>query len=299
MKPEIVFNDGSKGLPLAVFAHGMGMNAKAWSNPAEARILGGKYPLKALFDNDDFGLETLLHDLRRLGLPILSWTQQRPAGPIQFAVEELQALLRQYQAYAEDGIILVCHSRGGLIARKYLECDDRRIKALVTLGTPHHGTSMAKLARYLSPALFLLDRLLEGVSKKDIESALQKMVRFLLSSGLKEMLPGSGFYSSLRDSKQKNVKYVSIGGTNPDLLKAISISIPELLVKLVPAAMIPAEMREGLGDGLVTAASATLPFADAHADFHVNHATLLVDPRGRRYIIDQLFNSVLSKNRSQ
>ncbi|EGF32691.1 putative lipase transmembrane protein [Oxalobacteraceae bacterium IMCC9480] len=44
-----------------------------------------------------------------------------------------------------DQVILVAHSMGGLISRAYLRehgCD--RIAAVITLGTPHHGTALAR-----------------------------------------------------------------------------------------------------------------------------------------------------------
>jgi pimeloyl-ACP methyl ester carboxylesterase len=42
---------------------------------------------------------------------------------------------------------LVGHSKGGLIARRYVQHygGDKRVKSLITLGTPHHGTQTAWL----------------------------------------------------------------------------------------------------------------------------------------------------------
>lgn len=47
-----------------------------------------------------------------------------------------------------DGVDLVGHSLGGLIARYYAQClgGDLRVRNVVTLGTPHEGTSVAPLA---------------------------------------------------------------------------------------------------------------------------------------------------------
>ncbi|MHB9759315.1 esterase/lipase family protein [Streptomyces sp. BYX5S] len=47
-----------------------------------------------------------------------------------------------------DRVDIVGHSLGGLIARYYVQCldGDRRVRTLVTLGTPHGGTSVAPLA---------------------------------------------------------------------------------------------------------------------------------------------------------
>jgi triacylglycerol lipase len=44
-----------------------------------------------------------------------------------------------------EQVILVAHSMGGLISRAYLrDHGSRRIAAVITLGTPHHGTAMAQ-----------------------------------------------------------------------------------------------------------------------------------------------------------
>ena len=44
-----------------------------------------------------------------------------------------------------DQVILVAHSMGGLISRAWLsEHGNNRIAAIITLGTPHHGTALAR-----------------------------------------------------------------------------------------------------------------------------------------------------------
>ncbi|MBI4698568.1 MAG: hypothetical protein HY758_06560, partial [Nitrospirae bacterium] len=243
-----------------------------------------KYPLSVLlgFNSE---LKTAFGDLKNLGYPVLSWTQSRPAGPMHAAVTELQALIKEYRLYAGDGMILICHSRGGLIARKYMEKNSGMIRGLITLATPHHGTSMAKWVVYLSPLSMALNKILNGFNKKDVDSALQRILGFLSGNGLKELLPGSKFLEGLKDRKQEGTKYVSIGGTSPDLLKAIAVSLPAIISRVMPHRLIPEEMKEGSGDGLVSAASAVLPFGDEHKDFHVNHASILFDREVREYIL--------------
>lgn len=283
MKLEMIFHKGEDRRPLAVFIHGMGMNMKAWCNPSEAKILGGKYPLRVLLYGDN-ELVTSFEDLREQGFSLLSWTQSRPVGPMHIAVEELASLIRDHPAYTGNGIIFICHSRGGLIARKYLEHHPGVARGLITLATPHHGTSMARWPAYASPLTTLLYQLVKGFSKSEIDSVFQRILGFLSSSGLRELLPESKFYAELKDVKQEGVSYISIGGTNPDLLRPVLPSVPELLSKVVPERIIPGEMREGFGDGLVTAASSRLPYADEHRDFPVNHASILFDRSVREFI---------------
>ncbi len=279
---EILFHKGRKERPLVVFVHGMGMNLKAWSDPSQATILAGKYPLRVLFEGPDEEFVTSFHDLKDLAYTVLSWTQSRPAGPIMIAVREL---LSEYDRYAAEGIIFVCHSRGGLIVRKYLEDAAVPLRGLITLSTPHHGTSLAQWAKNVSPLTSALVKLL-NFRKKDIDSALGRVLGFLGSTGLRELLPGSRFYAGLKDRRRQGARYLSIGGTNPNILRAMSISLPELISRIIPEKMIPEEMRDGFGDGLVSAASSVLTYADEHLNFSVNHGSILFDKEVRNHIVE-------------
>lgn len=285
MSIEVRFQEGRKNMPLVVFIHGMGMNADVWSNPAEARILGGKYPLRVLLYGVDAGMKTSYADLMDLGFTVLAWSQSRPAGPIKTAVAELSEVINEYRKHSEAGLILIGHSRGGLIARKYLENKDGAVKGLITIATPHHGSAMSKLAVYVSPLAIALNQLLGASRKKDVRSALQRVLAFLSSEGLRELLPDSEFYSGLRDEKQKDTFYLSIGGTNPNLFRIKSFAVPELIKKAVPYGLLPEEVREGQGDGLVSVSSSVLPYADEHRNFDDNHASILFDRNVRDYIV--------------
>jgi pimeloyl-ACP methyl ester carboxylesterase len=280
---EILFRRGKRKDPLIVFIHGMGMNVKAWSEPSKALILGGKYPLPVLA-GPEAEIATSFQDLESLGYPLLSWTQSRPVGPIMVAVRELKELILRHEEYAARGTLFICHSRGGLVARKYLEAPDVPVRGLITLATPHHGTSMARWAAIISPLASAVSQLLEAATK-DSDSAFRRVLGFLGSTGLRELLPGARFYSELKDTKMEGVRYISVGGTNPDLLKAVSLSLPELIGKAIPARMIPEEMREGMGDGLVSAASSVLPYAAEHVNAHVNHGSILFDKEVRKLVL--------------
>jgi len=144
---------------------------------------------------------------------------------------------------------------------------------------------MAKWAAVLSPVTSALNKILNGFDKKEVYSATHQVLGFLSSKALRELLPDSGFFSELKDVKRKGMKYLSMGGTNPDLLRAVSVSFPDLISRLVPGNFLPPEMREGQGDGLVSTASAVLPYAEDHKDFHLNHAAILFSEEVRKYIL--------------
>lgn len=49
-------------------------------------------------------------------------------------------------ASGSDRVILVAHSMGGLVCRAYLRSmGARRVAGMITLGSPHHGTALARL----------------------------------------------------------------------------------------------------------------------------------------------------------
>lgn len=82
-----------------------------------------------------------------------------PLGSVAEHAEELSERIQQ--AHPDGAVCIVAHSLGGLIARYYAQVLGGRVDALVTLGTPHHGTSAAKgwpmrLARELAPDSKLL-----------------------------------------------------------------------------------------------------------------------------------------------
>jgi triacylglycerol lipase len=69
--------------------------------------------------------------------------QLPPAGSVAERAEALACLLRQHRASA---FMLIGHSMGGLDARflcAHLD-PDRRVKAVVTVGTPHRGSAIAE-----------------------------------------------------------------------------------------------------------------------------------------------------------
>ena len=288
MKIDPFLCPGRPGKPLAVFVHGMGMDASIWSSPTDARVLAGRYPVTILLRDHDLEMRTAFMDLRDLGYPVLTWSQSRPVGPIGIAVEELCEVISRHSPSASSGILLICHSRGGLIARKYLETPDRRVQFLATLSTPHRGTTLARWATYVSPLASFLDRCIEKAVRREARTALLRILGFLGSDGLKELLPGSSFYGGLHDSPQAGARYVSVGGTSPDLLRLNGRTLPEVMARFIPKQGLPPEMREGEGDGLVSRASSVMPFADRHHDFPVNHASILFDPVVRQTLLAEL-----------
>lgn len=99
-----------------------------------------------------------------------------------------EKLERVCDRYGLERFHVVGHSKGGLIARHYVQHfgGDRRVRSLITLGTPHHGTPTALLG-------------------------LGFVAGGLVSRSPIEMLPGSPLLKSLkRDVFPSHIPLVSI-----------------------------------------------------------------------------------------
>jgi pimeloyl-ACP methyl ester carboxylesterase len=69
------------------------------------------------------------------------------AGIDDHAVAVARAVEALCSATGCGQVIIVAHSMGGLVARAYLRaCGSARVARVITLGTPHHGTRLARFA---------------------------------------------------------------------------------------------------------------------------------------------------------
>lgn len=309
MSLDITSQRGSKDKPACIFIHGLGMDEATWTDPPRARILGGLFPMTVMLRGYE-EMKTLYHELGNLGFSVFTWSQQRPVGPAGAAVEELREVVQFARRVGHTGIILIGHSRGGLIARKFMEetpahgigpseaggkkgsglRGNPSVKALVTLATPHYGSTMARWAVFFSPVASYLKPLISDEDRGTLARSVKRSLRFLESTGVRELLPDSPFLRSLKDSPAPQGTYcLSAGGTSPSLIRVAGLfSIPDSLSRLLPTRMLPEEMTEGKGDGLVSLESSVLPYGDEHLEFHVNHPGILVDPAARNAILKRI-----------
>jgi len=282
MKLDIASYHGSIDKPAIVFIHGLGMDKNIWVNPSESRILGGMFPLKILLDKKNTvknveKIQTLFDDLRQRDYSVITWSQKRPAGPINSAVKELHEIIIEARKMTNAGIILIGHSRGGLIARKFLFKQDKSIKGLITISAPHKGSSVAKVAKYISPLVSLLHPFIPAGNKGGPAFAIKRIFEFFKSTSLRELLPDSNFFKSIKDGPLNGVHYASVGGTKPTLFNLYNMSFPDIFKKVIPDNLYPEEMKMGKGDGLVSAESSKIPWSHEHYNFAFNHAEILFD----------------------
>jgi pimeloyl-ACP methyl ester carboxylesterase len=292
MKLDIVSHQGHSDNPAVVFIHGLGMDKNIWIKPSAARVLGGLFPLSSLLskrtsENPTGHIQTVFDDLRAKGYSVITWSQKQPAGTINSVTKELHEIVSVAHEMTKSGIILIGHSRGGLIARKYLMRQDRAIKGLITIAAPHKGSSVARISRYLSPLTAMLNPFVPKGQEGTVSFAIRRIFEFLKSRALKELLPESSFFKSFDDRPLDWVYYASLGGTNPTLFSIYNVSFPDIFEKVMPENIYPEEMKKGKGDGLVSGESSEIPWAQEHHNFELNHAQILFD-EGVRELLAKL-----------
>ena len=311
MTPHLKLYSGIPGSPVIILIHGLGMNNYFWVDPEKCFVLGGLAPLTIFLADAAGKLEntisfgTIEHDMQGLwnrlqeaGFSLASWTQSQPLGPIQVAIDELETVMYTVRnKWPDKKIYLVGHSRGGLIARKFLlEEKGPDIKGLITICSPHSGTGMAKFVRYLKPTGAFWEKIIPHQSKASLAKALGRLAEFLQSPAIEELAPESAFLVSLKKSLPKQVRKLSFGGTSPALFqlflqlpanKRKVIKFPDMLARAIPSVHLPRELTPGLGDALVTAESAKLP-GSTHYNFPNNHVKSAYDKQVQKIIIEFL-----------
>lgn len=88
--------------------------------------------------------------MRKLGMPYVSVNLEPVFGSIDAYVTHIERAVQRAEALRCGKPVLVCHSMGGLAARAWLVArpDHRsRIGAVITIGSPHHGTWLARWSR--------------------------------------------------------------------------------------------------------------------------------------------------------
>jgi pimeloyl-ACP methyl ester carboxylesterase len=314
MQLDLEIRNGRSDLPAVLLVHGLGMNRHFWEAPARCHALGGLASLEVFLAGPP-ARETpgklstgvvapcrgLAAFLSAQGIGVAAWSQRSPVGPAGEALAELAGVITELKnRWPGRPLYLVGHSRGGLIARAHLLAhQDDCIGGLITLGTPHAGSSMALLSASLRPAGQLLAKLLPRESRRPAAAALARLAAFLESPAIGELEPGCDFIRATCRPLPKRLRKLSFGGTDPALfrlyLRAASLApwailpFPEFLLKAVPARRLPAELTPGRGDGLVSAESAVLA-ASSHFDLGRNHVGLAFAPQAQQLILDFLLS---------
>lgn len=118
-----VVADGARGRRGIVFVHGFMCNRGFWTG--------------------------WIQRCRILGHPCIAVNLEPVYGSIDDYAAIIDEAVHQLQATTGQAPVLVCHSMGGLAARAWLRArgDGRRVAHIVTIGTPHGGTWLARFSR--------------------------------------------------------------------------------------------------------------------------------------------------------
>ncbi|MBS1251092.1 MAG: hypothetical protein MAG451_00122 [Anaerolineales bacterium] len=173
------------------------------------------------------------------GHPVLSWTQTDSIGAIDSTVDELEQVVAFAKVeYGTDRVILVGHSRGGMVCRSYLRRhrDDPDVAALVTIGTPHKGTRVATLDDRL------LGLITDGVagllpipgSALVVKAVVNLICRLWLSNvaSIDELerwgAPSAQLRALISESQLDSVRYIAIAGLQPTMSR-VAIQLYDLM----------------------------------------------------------------------
>jgi hypothetical protein len=257
----------------------------------------------------------LWDELRERGYHLLTWTQRAPNGPLQLAVDEVAVIMRLAHAlFGQAPLVCVCFSRGGLVLRKYIQDHGRafpQLRKVIFLSTPHHGSKIAAAADLLGDLtdwVPRITRLLTEAARRagfaGPQSALDRVcslasrvIRFLEGEAIAEMKPTSAVIQQLgqREAMERTlgIPYVNLVGVSNTYTKLYLVhdqrpTFTEVasLLDLIPDFLVPPELDDGQGDGLVAVQRARLDWVPMGApeQFAVNHATILTDAGVRQRI---------------
>lgn len=92
----------------------------------------------------------VMRRLQREGVPFIAVSMEPVFGSIDRYAPQIEAAVRALEAGTGLPPVLLCHSMGGLAARAWLRANqqaggsDDRVHRVITIGSPHHGTWLAR-----------------------------------------------------------------------------------------------------------------------------------------------------------
>jgi len=269
--PDLAVATGRLDAPIVVLIHGIGGNAQHWAdpvglNPADTWLFDlnvqphGASGLGSSPPYQPGSVTAWVQLLRNEGITAVTWSQSQPGDLIQYAVTEAVAVLsaleqRVFTLYDQDvaasggalpPLLLLCHSRGGLVARAALKQLGSggvpHLRKVITLCTPHHGSYMPKLADTYNSTLsnqmdfsslghnlpgplgsmlgHRIDPILAELANRVREALLHSFGTLAQGPGFDELDPQSAMLQELADGEQPlpGVRYYGFGGTNPTFI---------------------------------------------------------------------------------
>ena len=180
--------------------------------------------------------------LVRAGFPVFTYSQvgalmvplsRGPVAEFKELMETLQRDVLGDAAYRERQVVILGHSRGGLIARAFLgdpevKADQSgrfpRVSGLITLSSPHMGSHMALLDDKIIDLLSMIQKAVPTLPNdvgNEVINTLKKKVDDYVGAHGDEIEPGSPLFQALKIQEpiRSGVRCISVGGTSPRLLR--------------------------------------------------------------------------------
>jgi pimeloyl-ACP methyl ester carboxylesterase len=249
--------------------------------------------------------------LRALGHTVINYSQDGPQQRVEVPLAQLEERIVPFVRdevlvgpLAGKRVVVLCHSRGGILARAYLgrhaEASEW-IARVITLCSPHQGTLAPLAKQRLVDAASALSGFL---SIPPLLSLVGRIAGwFDESAGANQLLPDDPLFAELAvPADIAGVDFTTFAGTSvryarvyswfftpdsylpggfPDIrfdwtLFPIEIPVISPMLDSLPDIVVDAEQDNGEGDGLVADARARLPNATHHS-LSLNHAEALWD----------------------
>jgi pimeloyl-ACP methyl ester carboxylesterase len=182
------------------------------------------------------------HALTQAGFPVFTFSQvgelmmplsRGPVAEFKRFMETLRRDVLRDPAFLTRKVVILGHSRGGLIARALL--GDPEVKAdrtgrfplvggLITLSSPHQGSHMAllddKVISFLSKVQDVVPKLPNDVGNEVIDTLKAKIDAYVGAHG-DEIEPNSPLFRAMQAQEpiRSGVRCISVGGTSPRLFR--------------------------------------------------------------------------------
>jgi triacylglycerol lipase len=100
-----------------------------------------------------------MRELRRLGVPYIAVNLEPVFGSIDQYSPAIESAVAQMEVATSTTVVLVGHSMGGLAIRAWLAQSDAdsRVRRIITIGSPHHGTWLARFGHTANGRQMRLD----------------------------------------------------------------------------------------------------------------------------------------------
>ena len=341
---EVTPGDGDPTKPLVLLLHGTAGNKSDMTAPGNGQATGGhnfNFDYNAPMQPDrDLGWSTQsiiwgicgyeLDPLKQVtswrqalqsaGYRTASYSQIDQSGLLARPVQELGKVMSYLRsAYPGTRVVLMGHSRGGLLIRKFLKQNAGNrslvgaVAGVISLHSPHQGTSLANVVVAINT--WLEENEAQNGTSASVFAGLRSQVN---SPAFQEMAVNSLFLNDLQtgETALPGVVYKTFGGTSVKLARLLNwvysaiSSVPQWhwppfhhiiyeseswvfspLISCMSPVTIGGftiqEVSQGFGDVLTADERTRLPFA-THRTNPINHAEALWDPGLQQQVLGVL-----------